>query len=112
MADKVRLGIIGTSDWTDLIYLKTLANDPYAKIVAICGRNGARASAVAAQHGIGEAYADYRKLLAHPGLDGVIIATPDDEHLPMTIAAIDAGLNVLCEKPLANNSQDARRMLD
>ena len=64
------------------------------------------------QYGIAKTYTDYRALLADRSLDGVIIATPDDEHLSMTLAAIDAGLDVLCEKPLANSAADARRMLD
>ena len=64
------------------------------------------------QYGIARTYTDYRALLADTSLDGVIIATPDDEHLPMALAAIDAGLDVLCEKPLANTAADARRMLD
>lgn len=109
--DKVRLGVIGTSGWTDLIYLGKLKDDPLIEVSAICGRNGERTAAVAAQHGIGSSYTDYRALLAHPGLDGVIIATPDDEHMAMTLDAIREGLHVLCEKPLANSATDARRML-
>jgi predicted dehydrogenase len=112
MADKVRLGIIGTSGWTDLIYLSKLHNDPVVEIAALSGRNQERASALATQYAITSTFADYRDLLAHPGLDGVIVATPDDLHLSMTLAAIDAGLNVLCEKPLANSAADAQAMLE
>jgi predicted dehydrogenase len=109
---KVRLGIIGTSGWTDLICLKTLQGDPDVEIAAICGRSREHTTAVASQYGIASAFTDYRELLSHPGLDGVIIGAPDDQHLPMTLAAIEARLHVLCEKPLANTATDARRMLD
>jgi predicted dehydrogenase len=112
MAKKVRLGIVGTSAWAEMIYLKTLQSDPDAEIVAICGRNREHTDAVASRYGIREVHTDYNKLFAHSDLDGVIIATPDDQHLPMALAAIETGLHVLCEKPLANTASDARRMLD
>lgn len=111
MADKVRLGIIGTSSWSDFIYLSKLKGDPAAEVAAICGRKAEPRDALAAQYGIPRVYSDYREMLADGALDGVIVVAPDDEHLPMTLATIDAGFNVLCEKPLANNAGDARRML-
>jgi predicted dehydrogenase len=45
-------------------------------------------------------------------LDAVVIAAHDDQHYPMTMAALDAGLHVLCEKPIAMNARDAKAMLD
>ncbi|HKF87032.1 MAG TPA: Gfo/Idh/MocA family oxidoreductase [Propionibacteriaceae bacterium] len=52
------------------------------------------------------------QLIANGGIDAVVVATPDDQHPSMTLAAVDHGLHVLCEKPLANNAADARRMLE
>jgi predicted dehydrogenase len=112
MAGRLRLGIIGTSDWTELMYLNNLRDRPDVEIAAIAGRNPARLAARASKHGIAATFRDYRQLIADGGLDAVVVATPDDEHLAMTLAAIDKGLHVLCEKPLANNAVDARRMLD
>jgi predicted dehydrogenase len=112
VAGKVKLGVIGTSWWTDFIYLDKLKGDPLVEVAAICGRDSVRLQERAAQYGIARTYTDYRALIADKALDGVVIATPDDEHLPMALAAIDAGVPVLCEKPLANSAADARRLLD
>ncbi|MFE6488213.1 Gfo/Idh/MocA family protein, partial [Streptomyces sp. NPDC057757] len=50
------------------------------------------------------------QLLAQPGLDAVIVATPPDSHLAATVAALTAGKHVLCEKPLARGSEEAALM--
>ncbi len=57
-------------------------------------------------------YSDYREMIASAELDAVVIATPDDLHYPMAMAALDAGLHVLCEKPIAMNAVQARAMYD
>ncbi|MCE7986920.1 MAG: gfo/Idh/MocA family oxidoreductase [Caldilinea sp. CFX5] len=51
-------------------------------------------------------------MLAEGGLEAVVIATPDDEHYAMTMAALDAGLHVLCEKPLARTATQAQQMYE
>jgi len=49
MSKKVRVGLIGTSWWVDLMYVPSLSNYPAAEVVAICGRNSKRASEIAAK---------------------------------------------------------------
>lgn len=110
MADKLRVGLIGTSWWTDLMYVPSLASHAGAEVVAVCGRNPEPAKAVAAKLGGAEVFADYREMIAAGGLDAVVIATPDDTHRAMVEAAASAGLHVLCEKPLANTLDDAEAM--
>jgi predicted dehydrogenase len=110
--DRVQLGIIGTSGWTEMMYFNNLKGRDDVEIAGVCGRNPGPLAEVAGKHGIGGTYTDYRRLIADGGLDAVVVAAPDDEHLEMTLAAIDAGLHVLCEKPLANSAADARRMLE
>ena len=110
MKDKVKLGVIGTSWWVDLMYVPSLNSHPLASVVAISGRDAKRASKIAAKFGGATVFTDYRDLIAADGIDAVVVAAPDDLHLPMTMAALDAGLHVLCEKPLAGNAADARRM--
>ncbi len=111
MAEKVRLGLIGTSWWVDLMYAPSLMSHPAARVVAVCGRNATRASEVAEEFGGAKVFTDYRQLIASGELDAVVVAAPDDLHYEMTMAAIDAGLHVLCEKPLAGNASRAREML-
>jgi predicted dehydrogenase len=110
MADKVRVGLIGTSWWTDMMYVPSLASHQRAETVAVCGRNPEPAKAVAAKLGGAKVFADYDEMIAAGGLDAVVIATPDDTHRAMVEAAARAGLHVLCEKPLANTLDDALAM--
>lgn len=112
MTETVRFGVIGTSWWTDLIHLPALAADRRVALMAISGRNAERAREVADKYGISAVYTDYRDLIAQADLDAILIATPDDLHCEMTMAALDAGLHVLCEKPLALNASDAKAMYD
>lgn len=111
MSGKVRVGIIGTSGWTEMMYLNNLRDRADVEIAALCGRSPERLGEMAAKHGVAATYTDYRRMIDEAGLDAVIVAAPDDRHREMTLAAIDKGLHVLCEKPLANNADDARLML-
>jgi predicted dehydrogenase len=110
MTDKIRVGVIGTSWWADMLHLPSLKSHPAAEIVAICGRNQAHAAEMARKYDIPNVFTDYQALLALDHLDAVIIAAPDDMHFSMTMAALDAGLHVLCEKPMALTADHARQM--
>jgi predicted dehydrogenase len=112
MADKVHVGIIGTSWWAEAMFLPAFQSHPAAEVTAICGRSQDRANELAAAYGIQNVYGDYRALLDQPGLDAVVVATPDDLHYTMTMDALDAGLHVLCEKPMALNAGQAREMYE
>ncbi len=57
-------------------------------------------------------YTDYGELLAHEGLDAVIVATPDHQHATLCIGALDRGLHVYCEKPLAHTVEEGRAMVE
>jgi predicted dehydrogenase len=111
MNAKTRVGVVGTSEYARLMHLENLKSHPDAIISAICGQNAERTAEVAAQYGA-QPFTDYRAMLAAGGLDGVIVAAPDDLHYAMTMAVLDAGLHVICEKPLAMNVTQAREMRD
>lgn len=108
--DCVRVGMIGTSWYADSMHLPSLTSHPQAQVTAICGRNEARAQEMAAKFNIPKVYTDYEALLASGEIDAVVIAAPDDLHFPMVMAALDAGLHVICEKPLALDTAQARAM--
>ncbi len=110
MTQEVRIGLIGTSWWVDLMYIPSLTSHPNVKVPSVCGRNAARAGEVAAKFGGAKVFTDYRQLIRSGEIDAVIVSTPDDLHYEMTMTAIDAGLHVLCEKPLACNAQHALEM--
>lgn len=109
---KVRVGCIGTGLICDLVHLPALKSDERVDLVALCGRNRERTQQCADKHGIASTYSDYRDMIARAGLGAIVIASPDDLHHEMTMAALDAGLHVLCEKPLALNATDARAMYE
>jgi predicted dehydrogenase len=108
---RVRIGVVGTSYFVGRVHLPLLQSHPQAELVAVCGRTAARRDSLAIAHQIPQQFACYSEMLSQAKLDAIVIATPDDLHAPMTLAAIDAGLHVLCEKPLALNSADAAAML-
>jgi predicted dehydrogenase len=112
MAQKVRFGMIGTSWYADSLHLPSLTSHPEAEVTVLCGRNQERAQALANKFNIPHICADYRELLRSGLVDAVVIATPDELHHPMTLAAVEAGLHVVCEKPLALNAADAREMAE
>ena len=112
MKEPIRIGVIGTSWWADLGHLPFLTSDERVKVVAICGRNRERAQAMATKYAIPQVFTDYREMIAQGDLQAVAILTPDDEHFAMTMAALDAGLHVLCEKPLARNAAHAKQMYE
>jgi len=98
----VKVGIIGTSWWADAMYLPALVNSG-AEVVALCGRNTDRLTQMADQWKIPGRYTDYTAMLDTAKLDAVIISATNDLHHPMTLAALERNLHVLCEKPLALN---------
>lgn len=108
----VRVGIVGTSWWADSMYLPALRKHPQAEIVAVCGRDYQRLQDFADRWTIPCTYTDYRYMIDEAELDAIIIASSNDSHYPITMYALDAGLHVLCDKPLAQNARDAQEMAD
>jgi predicted dehydrogenase len=77
---------------------------------AVCARNAERVKAFAENWGYESVEADWRKLIGRDDIDLIDIASPNDTHAEIAIAAANAGKMVLCEKPLARNAVEARAM--
>jgi predicted dehydrogenase len=92
-------------------HLPGFALCPNAKVVALCDTNAAVLDRAKTQTGLSAAFADYHDVIKHPGVDAVVIATPNFTHAPITLAAVAAGKHVLCEKPIAMNLAEAKQML-
>src|SRR5882672_3181073 len=92
----VRIGIIGAG-WPGERH-----TDGYkacgAQVVAVSDLNAARRDKFAKSHEVAKTYAEYQELLADPEIDAVSIALPTFLHRPATVAALEAGKHVLCEK--------------
>jgi len=109
---RIRVGVIGTSWWADLEHLPGLRARGDVEVAALCGRDPGRLAALAASHGVPATFTDWRELLARGRLDAVVIATPNALHREQAVAALDAGLHVVCEKPLATTFAAAAEMAD
>ena len=82
------------------------------EITAVAARDFDRAQAAAERWKVPTAFGSYEELLSSGEVDAVYIATPASLHRRWTVAALEAGLHVLCEKPFAANAEDARVMAD
>ena len=110
MSNEVRVGLIGPGAAADFVYLQNIQNHPRATVTAICGRTTQRTKEIAAKYRVDQSYTDPEKMLQEAGLDAVLISTGDELHYPMAMLALDAGVHVACEKPLALNAEQAEQM--
>lgn len=109
--DRIRVGLIGTG-FGRHVQMPGFLAVPEFEVVGICSETKAHAEAAARTFGVADATDDYRALVERDDVDVVSIATPPHLHCSMTLAALDAGKHVLCEKPMALNVAEARAMLD
>ncbi len=95
--------------WSDL---SNIASHPDAQIVALCDVDTARMAKAAERFPDARRYQDWREMLAAEGdrIDSVQVSVPDHMHAPISIAALEAGKHVYCEKPLAHEVAEARAM--
>lgn len=108
----VRWGVIGTGKIGLTKTIPAMQQGERSRIEAIASREIAKATAAAAPLGIPKAYGSYDALLADPEIDAVYVALPNHLHVPISIAALEAGKHVLCEKPIGLDTADAERLLE
>lgn len=106
----LRIGIIGCGGIAGEHMRGYTACDG-VRVVACSDISLSRAKTFARDHGIENAYDDYRKMLESEKLDAVSVCTPNYAHCEPTVAALKAGLHVLCEKPIAMNASEAELMV-
>lgn len=110
VADEIRIGVIGVG-MIGKRHIEQYAKVPGAQVVAVADVNEAEAQRVAAANGIEAVYTSFRELLQRDDLHAVDVALHNNLHAPVTIAALEAGKHVYCEKPMAGSYCDARAML-
>jgi predicted dehydrogenase len=106
--DKLRLGIIGCGGQGE----ENLRQVEGENIVALCDVDEARAAPAFKRHPKAKRFHDYRKMLdaMHAQIDAVVVSIPDHMHAPVSLAAMELGKHVYCEKPLTWGIEEARRM--
>lgn len=110
---ELRYGVIGCGarGSEHMRVLNILEQD--CEILAVCDvRQDRIDAAVQLANGNPRGYRDYRELLNHDGINAVLIALPHNWHAPVTIAALNKGYDVLCEKPMATTIPDCNAMID
>ena len=106
----LNLGIVGVGDVSPR-YLKQAVQSSRARFVATCARHLESAKVRAVEYGIKSWFDDYNAMYDSADLDGVVIATPNSQHAGPAIAALDRGIPVLCEKPMATSWADCQAMV-
>lgn len=107
-----RVGIVGCGFWATEAHLPALRALPGVQVTACAGQDEADARSFAARHGVPHWFASGEDLIASGSVDAVTVASPDDVHPGAVMAALEAGVPVFCEKPLANTAATARLLAD
>ncbi len=111
MTDKVRVGIIGTGQIAQT-HLKNYASIPEVEVVACADIDAAALARTADLFKVPSTHADYRELLRRDDITAVDVCLHNNLHRPVTVAALEAGKHVYCEKPMAGSYADGKLMLD
>jgi predicted dehydrogenase len=106
----IKAAVIGCGSIARHRHAPEYAQNPDVELVGFADRREDRARFLADQYG-GEAYEDWRSLIARANADVVSVCTDNVSHAPITIAALEAGKHVLCEKPMATSDADAAAMI-
>jgi len=109
--DKVRIGLIGVG-WIGSHHGHNVLKNPDAELIAVADLVEDKVQQFMEQEGVSvRYYADYEELLQQDDIDAVIIASPNAMHAEQTMAAADAGKHIYCEKPMALNLDDCKKMV-
>ena len=108
--EKIRVGIVGAGNIAQSAHLPVYVKRDDVEVVAIADWNLERAQEAAKKFGIPNAYQNVEELLANVDVDYIDICVWNRSHAPVAIAAAKAGKDILCEKPMAINLEDALEM--
>ncbi|MFZ3591319.1 Gfo/Idh/MocA family protein [Bacillus sp. DJP31] len=109
--EKIKVGVIGCGSIAKHRHLPEYGQNVQVEIVAVCDIVEERVNEFASQYGA-KPYTNYEELLADPRIDAVSVCTPNYLHAPLSIAALNAGKHVLCEKPMATSREEAENMIE
>jgi Predicted dehydrogenases and related proteins len=111
---KLKAALIGCGGIGNSKHMPAVKKTGLVDMVAFCNPTYEKAAKSAKEFGIADArvYTDYRELLLDDSIDIVYVCTPNRSHSEISIAALNAGKHVMCEKPMAINSAEAKKMVD
>ena len=109
--EPLRAGVVGLG-WAGEQHLKNYLRMPDVEVVALAGLEVERLRDLGVRYGVSGLHERWEDLVARDDLDIVSVAVPNHLHAPVSIAALDGGRHVLCEKPLARTGPEAERIVD
>jgi predicted dehydrogenase len=109
MEEKLRIGVIGVGQ-IGQVHLDNYQAIPEVTVVAIADKDLVQANRVAGKYGIPQVYQDFRELLGRQDIQAVDVCLHNNLHMPVSVAALEAGKHVYCEKPMAGSYRDAEIM--
>ncbi|MEA3407502.1 MAG: Gfo/Idh/MocA family oxidoreductase [Chloroflexota bacterium] len=112
MPKTIRVGIIGAGGIARHAHVPGYQAQQDVELAAICDVVPGKAASLATEHDIPHAYDGCEEMLEEEELDAVSVCTPNFAHKEATLMALEAGLHVLCEKPIAMNVQEGREMVE
>jgi UDP-N-acetylglucosamine 3-dehydrogenase len=107
---KIKIGVIGCGSIARHRHLPEYALNDQVEMVAVCDVISSRAEEIADKYGA-KAYTDFHEMLLDPNVEAVSVCTPNYLHASISIAALNAGKHVLCEKPMATSKKEAEEMI-
>ncbi|MBY0227811.1 MAG: Gfo/Idh/MocA family oxidoreductase, partial [Gemmataceae bacterium] len=111
MNRKARIGVIGAGWWATANYIPLLAARDDVELAAVCRLGAAELRQVKERFGFPFATEDAAELVRQPGLDAVLVVSPHTLHGEHARLALEAGLHVLCDKPMCVRSEEARELV-
>jgi predicted dehydrogenase len=109
---RLGIGVIGAGRWANWAHLPGWVRDERCRLVAVCDTDLDRANKAGQEFGAELVTGDYRELLARDDIDIIDVVTRDSDHFELNMAALEAGKQVLSEKPVAHDFRDVRRAAD
>lgn len=110
--EKARIGVIGLGGVAQLVHLPNLSKINNAEIAAVAEIKQSRLTAVADKFNVKARFKDHREMLEKVPLDAVIIATPTSTHKDIALDCLNAGKDILVEKPMARSYAEAKQIVD
>ncbi|MCX7995310.1 MAG: Gfo/Idh/MocA family oxidoreductase [candidate division WOR-3 bacterium] len=111
MKEKVNIGIAGCGVHAQIAHIPVFKKLRDCNLIAVCDTDTEKLERVANKYNIPRRYSDFQEMIEDEEINAVVIATPNYLHMPMTVAALKYGKDVLCENPMAINLKEAQDIL-
>ncbi len=109
--EKTKIAVIGLGGIAQLMHMPILTKLVNVEVVSISDVNKSRLTGVGEKYGIKKRYLDYKEMLSNEEFDAVVIATPTDTHSEIAIECLKAKKDILIEKPIARNYEEAKEIM-